>query len=322
MPEGDSVWRTARKLHDALSGRELLDCDLRWPGISTAKLAGMTVLETVPRGKHLLTRLDSGWTLHSHLRMDGSWVIRQTTGAAEVRPRSADGAGRSLRSPVGRVSKGRPLWTSRVPGQMSGRRPESRGGGFVRAVLVGTDYTAIGVDLGMLDLVRTPDEHTLVGHLGPDLLDPGFDTGLAVANLARADGTIGAALLDQTNLAGIGTIWASESLFAERLWPWTPASALPPETLARLVGRAQRFLLASIRQSVPSSTGSTRHGHTSYVHGRAGRPCRRCGGPVRVAPIGPPTRERPMFHCPTCQPDPLPGQEHHLGRPEHPRQPS
>ena len=271
MPEGDSVWRTARKLHDALSGRKLLAADLRWPGISTARLAGMTVIETVPRGKHILTRLDSGWTVHSHLRMDGSWVIRQT------RP------------------------GQRIGQQVSGRRPESMGSGFVRAVLTGADYTAIGVDLGMLDLVRSRDEHTLVGHLGPDLLDPGFNTERAVANLAGAGGTIGAALLDQTNLAGIGTIWASETLFAERLWPWTPAATLTPDALGRLVTRAQRFLLASIQHAVPSSTGIRQRGRSTYVHGRSGRACLRCGGVVRVTPIGTPPRERPMFYCPACQ---------------------
>ncbi|MEA5117532.1 MAG: DNA-formamidopyrimidine glycosylase family protein, partial [Propionicimonas sp.] len=140
MPEGDAVWRTARTLDDALSGRQLLDADLRWPTIATARLAGMMVSQTVPRGKHLLTRLDSGWTLHSHLRMDGSWVIEPTGGTAQRSPSR---------------SKGPPRAASRVPERRSGRRPESRGGGFVRAVLVGPDYTAIGVDLGMLNLVRT-----------------------------------------------------------------------------------------------------------------------------------------------------------------------
>lgn len=274
MPEGDSVWRTAHRLDEALSGRKLLDADLRWPGISTARLAGLTVIETVPRGKHILTRLDSGWTLHSHLRMDGSWVIRQTTETTE---------------------------TTRVGQRMSGRRPEAMGSGFVRAVLVGTDYTAVGVDLGMLDLVGTRAEHTLVGRLGPDLLDPGFDAGRAVANLAAAQGTIGAALLDQTNLAGIGTIWASETLFAERLWPWTPAASLTPDALVRLVARAQRFLLASIQRAVPSSTGIQQRGRSFHVHGRSGRACLRCGGIVRVASIGTAPRERPMFYCPGCQ---------------------
>lgn len=294
MPEGDSVWRTAHRLDDALSGRKLLDADLRWPGISTARLAGLTVIETVPRGKHILTRFDSGWTLHSHLRMDGSWVIRRTQGRRTPR--------RTGTIPeLGERSSTRDSGARRIGQRMSGRRPESMGGGFVRAVLVGTDYTAVGVDLGMLDLVRTQDEHTLVGHLGPDLLHSEFDAEQAIANLATAEGSIGAALLDQTNLAGIGTIWASETLFAERVPPWLPAAELPASALAALVERARRFLTASIQQATPSSTGITQHGRNTYVHGRSGRPCRRCGTTVRVASIGPPLRERPMFYCPTCQ---------------------
>ncbi|MEA4943937.1 MAG: DNA-formamidopyrimidine glycosylase family protein [Propionicimonas sp.] len=286
MPEGDAVWRTARTLDDALSGRQLLDADLRWPTIATARLAGMMVSQTVPRGKHLLTRLDSGWTLHSHLRMDGSWVIEPTGGTAQRSPSR---------------SKGPPRAASRVPERRSGRRPESRGGGFVRAVLVGPDYTAIGVDLGMLDLVRTTEEHTLVGHLGPDLLDPRFDTELAIRNLVAAEGTIGAALLDQTNLAGIGTIWASETLFAERIQPWTPSSGLDRTTIEGLVNRARKLLQASLAGPLPSSTGSQLPGRNTWVHGRSGRQCVRCGGTIRVASIGPATRERPMFYCPVCQ---------------------
>ena len=165
MPEGDAVWRTARRLHQALAGRVLVSADLRWPSLATASLAGLTVTEVVPRGKHILLRLDNGWTLHSHLRMDGSWRVEPTR--------------------AGKIS------ARRNPGRTS------QGPGFVRAVLVSREWTAVGVDLGMLDLVPTDREHTLVGQLGPDLLDPGFDAGRAVANLAAAQGSIGAALLDK-----------------------------------------------------------------------------------------------------------------------------
>ena len=269
MPEGDAVWRTARRLHEALAGRVLVSADLRWPSLATSDLSGLTVTEVVPRGKHLLLRLDNGWTLHSHLRMDGSWRVERTR-----------------------------------PGPVSSRRTPSRisqGPGFVRAVLVTGEWTAVGVDLGTLDLVRTEREDTLVGHLGPDLLDPGFDAGVAVANLEAAPGTIGAALMDQTNLAGIGTIWASETLFAERIPPWTPASDLGADRLARIVERARLLLNASIASPVPTSTGQRAPGRTSYVHGRSGRPGRRCGATVRVASIGGAARERPMFYCPRCQ---------------------
>ncbi|MEX2459622.1 MAG: DNA-formamidopyrimidine glycosylase family protein [Actinomycetota bacterium] len=75
MPEGDTVHLAARRLDEALSGRELTRTDLRVPRFATADLAGQTVLETVARGKHLLTRTDASVTLHTHFKMDGSWRL-------------------------------------------------------------------------------------------------------------------------------------------------------------------------------------------------------------------------------------------------------
>lgn len=76
MPEGDTVYRAAHHLNRVLAGRELTEFDLRVPGAATVDLAGLTVREVVPRGKHLLHRIGDV-TLHSHLRMDGMWQIYQ-----------------------------------------------------------------------------------------------------------------------------------------------------------------------------------------------------------------------------------------------------
>src|SRR2546423_10574516 len=76
MPEGDVVWYTARRLHEALAGRVLTRSDFRVPRLATADLSGDVVTETVSRGKHLLTRTKSGLTVHTHLKMDGSWRVR------------------------------------------------------------------------------------------------------------------------------------------------------------------------------------------------------------------------------------------------------
>ncbi len=73
MPEGDAVWRTARSLHRALSGRVLSSSDFRVPQHATADLSGLEIVETVARGKHLLTRVGDDLTLHTHLKMEGSW---------------------------------------------------------------------------------------------------------------------------------------------------------------------------------------------------------------------------------------------------------
>jgi endonuclease-8 len=75
VPEGDTVWLAAHRLHAALSGKRLTRSDFRVPHLATVDLSGRTVLEVVPRGKHLLTRLSGGVTLHTHFRMDGSWHL-------------------------------------------------------------------------------------------------------------------------------------------------------------------------------------------------------------------------------------------------------
>jgi formamidopyrimidine-DNA glycosylase len=76
MPEGDAVWQTARRLHQALAGRVLTRSDFRVPRFATADLTGRTVTEAVSRGKHLLIRTSDGVSVHTHLRMDGSWRVR------------------------------------------------------------------------------------------------------------------------------------------------------------------------------------------------------------------------------------------------------
>jgi endonuclease VIII len=77
VPEGDTVFRTARRLHEALAGREVTRFEIRVPRAATADLAGETVREVVARGKHLLLRIGE-WTLHSHLKMEGEWRVYRT----------------------------------------------------------------------------------------------------------------------------------------------------------------------------------------------------------------------------------------------------
>ncbi len=84
MPEGDTVYRAARRL-EALSGQMLIKSDFRIPSLATTDLVGRTVLETISRGKHLLTRVDGGVTIHSHLKMEGRWDV-QAAGTPWHRP--------------------------------------------------------------------------------------------------------------------------------------------------------------------------------------------------------------------------------------------
>ncbi|MEU1782530.1 MULTISPECIES: DNA-formamidopyrimidine glycosylase family protein [Streptomyces] len=264
MPEGDTVWRTARALHGALAGEALIRSDLRVPRLATTDLTGREVLEVVPRGKHLLTRVGGGLTLHSHLGMDGSWRVHAT-----------------------------------------GERPRGGPQHQIRAVLATADRTAVGYRLPVLDLVRTTDESTLVGHLGPDLLGPDWDADEAVRRLLSDPGrTVGEALLDQRNLAGVGNVYKSELCFLLRITPWLPMASVPdPE---RLVALAKKLLEANKSRLSRITTGDARPDRALWVYGRADRPCRRCGTPVLTAGQGPEGRERTTYWCPHCQTGPPP----------------
>ena len=77
MPEGNTVWLTARALRTALAGRPLTQAELRTPELATIDLVGQCVVDVAPRGKHLLIRLEPALTLHTHLRMDGRWRIHR-----------------------------------------------------------------------------------------------------------------------------------------------------------------------------------------------------------------------------------------------------
>ena len=276
MPEGDTVWRTARRLHQALAGQVLTIADLRWPSLATADLRGATTLEVVSRGKHVLHRLDSGLTLHSHLRMEGQWRVEATA----------------------RVSAA----------QLRDHR--------LRAVVGTASWTCLGLRLGMLDLARTAEEPSLVGHLGPDLLGADWDLATALARLRADPGRpLGEALLDQRNLAGIGTMYAAETLFVRRQHPWRPVGQLTEAELRGVVEQARTFLDVNRRRAVQSTTGRHARGQEHYVHGRSGLPCRRCGQTLRMAQIGPAPGDRTMFYCPTCQGGLAPGDDGGTQRP-------
>lgn len=195
MPEGDTVHRTALRLHRALAGHTLTRSDLRVPRLATADLTGRDVLEVAARGKHLLTRLEGGLTLHSHLRMDGSWRIYAPG------ERWTGGPGHQIRAVLGHA-------TATAVGY---RLP------VLELLRTSEEHKAVG-HLG-------PDL------LGPDW-DAERALTRVLADPARP---LGEALLDQRNLAGIGNVYKSEICFLLRATPWLPVGELPePERLTTL----------------------------------------------------------------------------------------
>jgi endonuclease-8 len=277
MPEGDTVWRTARRLNQALAGEVLTRSDFRVPAYATLDLRGRRVSEVVSRGKHLLTRVQPDLTIHTHLKMEGSWHL--------YRPGSR--------------------W----------RGPDHQ----VRLVLTTAAWVAVGFRLGVVKVLATADEVGVVGHLGPDLLGPDWDAKEAVRRIRREPGRpLGAALLDQRNLAGLGNIYHAEVCFIAGVSPWLPVAEVAD--LPAVVSTARRVLSANTERVAATTTGDTRPGQQLWVYGRAGEPCRRCGTPVRQARRADDRDERQTYWCPRCQPATGParsrsgGGDHHVGR--------
>jgi endonuclease VIII len=171
----------------------------------------------------------------------------------------------------------------------------------IRIILANDAWQAIGYQLGVVEILRTDQEQSAVGHLGPDLLGPDWDPAEAVRRLrASPDRPVGEALLDQRNLAGIGNLYKAEVLFLRGVSPWRPAGQVAD--LTALVTLARRLLDANKARVGQVTTGDSRRGETTWVYGRAGRPCRRCGTPVRSADQGSQPDERITYWCPRCQP--------------------
>ena len=124
----------------------------------------------------------------------------------------------------------------------------------------------------------------------------------AVRRLTAApERTVGEALLDQRNLAGIGTLWRAELLFTQGLHPRTPVGRV--SDVPRLVARARQLLKVNVERPLQIFTGNSRPGQRTWVFDRARQPCRRCRTRIRVEEYGPEGQERRSFWCPHCQPD-------------------
>ncbi|MGE2725449.1 endonuclease VIII Nei2 [Mycolicibacterium pulveris] len=252
MPEGDTVWHTAVILRDALEGKALTRCDVRVPRYATVDLTGRVVDEVLSRGKHLFIRAGDA-SIHSHLKMEGSWKVH-------------------------------PL-----------HRP-SRAGHRIRIILETRDIQAVGIDLGVLEVLERDHDTDAVAHLGPDLLGDDWDPRVAMQNLtADPHRRLSEVLLDQRVMAGVGNVYCNELCFVTGYLPTTPVGSVRDPL--RMVQRARDMLWLNRSRWNRTTTGDTRRGNQLWVYGRAGEPCRRCATPIEFDQGG----ERVTYWCPVCQ---------------------
>ncbi len=201
MPEGDTVHHAALRIRGALAGRvperiatpQARHRRDRWP----EKLAGRALRSVDAHGKHLFLRFDGDLTLHSHLRMSGSWAVRRE--------------GERHRRPMRRA------WLVLA------------GGGWEAVEFDGPV-------LELMSDSRARTDPRLAG-LGPDVIGESFDERLFLTRLREDDPTrpIGDALLNQRTIAGIGNMWKAECCWAAELDPWRETAAVSDEEVLAAV---------------------------------------------------------------------------------------
>lgn len=257
MPEGDTIYRTARSLSRALSGKQLVASSI--PG-----LAGVVVTSVESRGKNLLINFASGSTLHTHLRMRGSWHLYRP-GEKWWKPRSAaravlevdDFVAVCFNAPVVRLLSSAEL-----------KRDDS--------------LTGLGPDL-----VR--EAEVPVDEIRRRLrLEPGLE--------------IGVALMRQRALAGIGNVYKSETLFLEKVSPFQRVADLADSILDGLVRRAATLLKRNLSGDLRRTRSSLNQRERVWVYHRSGEPCYRCGTKINMQPQG--ADRRLTYYCPSCQKEP------------------
>jgi len=273
MPEGDSIFRTARLLRAALAGEAVVRFDSVFPALNRVNedrpLAGRSIESVVSRGKHLLMTFSGDLILHTHMRMHGVWHLYQHDEA----------------------------W----------RRPARD----MRIELRTAAHVAVGFSVPVAELLtaRQLARHEQLRRLGPDLLDPSFDADEAARRMRSCEQEVVAdVLLNQQVMSGLGNVLKSEVLFTARVDPFARIDALADEEIDALVNASRRLISMSVLepwQSLTAGTGrrtlkSIDPSVRLWVYGRGGERCRVCGEAIRSRKTGPDARI--TYWCPRCQP--------------------
>lgn len=155
--------------------------------------------------------------------------------------------------------------------------------------------------------IYTPaDRDAVVARLGPDPLRKDAQPALAWRRISRSRTAIGALLMDQSVLAGVGNVYRAEALFRRRLPPYLPGRELDPATWEAMWSDLVVLMRAGVRSgriitTAPADrerpTGRVRQVDAHYVYRRTGLPCRVCGTPVVMAMLA----ARKLYWCPHCQ---------------------
>jgi endonuclease-8 len=268
MPEGDTILQAAERLQRALGGRKMLRFFSPLPKLKEVDLAGRLVERVYARGKNLIISLDDGRALHTHLRMQGVWFVRDKAAM------SAEQLERLARAPHSM----NPVLTMSIENDA---------------------FVAVCEQAAVADLVTAREVERRLASLGPDLLSPDFDAALARNNLRqRPELTIAEAIMLQSMLAGVGNVYKSEVLFLEKVSPFVTVGELDDAKLDAIIARAKELLRRNRKGSRRTTFGTlSRMPH--YVYERSGQHCLKCDTKIQMRRQG--SMMRSTYFCPECQ---------------------
>jgi endonuclease-8 len=292
MPEGDTIFRTARNLNRALAGKTITGFRSTYALLTrfhdNTPLTGQAIERVEARGKWLLMHFSGpgsprtglrswaggGAILVTHMLMNGSWHIYRP-GERWQMPASA-----------------------------------------MRIVIETADFVAVGFNVPIAEMhtAQSLAREKKIPPAESDVLGSHFEENAAAERLRESsDMELGDALLRQRLLAGVGNVFTSEICFATGLNPFRKVGSLSREQAAEIVSVAKRLLASNVLEDsgdrIVTYRGRRRRtthesdpGESLWVYGRRGQSCRRCGEPIHRRLQG--ADARATYWCPRCQPMP------------------
>jgi endonuclease VIII len=269
MPEGDSIFVAAKKLHAALAGQVITRFASPRPELQERGVEGHRVTLARAHGKHVIIELDDGRALLSHLRMQGSWYVTQKASLSE-----------RLRK---RLSEA-PRWDDED-----------------LSLIIETETSLAKLErAAIVELAPLCTVERRLSGLGPDLLAPDYDPAAALASLREHPQlSIGEAVMLQSIVAGIGNIYKSETLFLEKVSPFAALGELDDATLQRVLKRARELMRRNTVPGPRRTTFGSFAGSKYWVYERSGQHCLKCDAKIAMRRQG--AMQRSTYFCPECQ---------------------
>lgn len=279
MPEGDTIYRTARTLQKAIGGKTVTAFETGFAKLTSVNddkpLVGRVVEKVEARGKWCLIFFSGDLILTTHMLMSGTWHIYRS-GERWKLPRSK-----------------------------------------MRIAITCGDFQAVlfNAQVAEFHTARTLERSSQILNLGPDVLSDAFSVQAGVHALKQhaaqhPDAEVGVVLLNQRVMSGLGNVYKSEVAFTAAVNPFRKMHTLTPHEMEKMVEVAQRYMKANVAEGtseqIVTYTGPRRttramdQGARLWVYRRRGEECRRCGTAIEMRKQG--TQARSTYWCPECQP--------------------